>query len=223
MNVDGDDEAAGPGRRIDSPDPRRPDDEDPDSVTLPWAERADRELRDIAATGTISFLLVLAVVSLLRAAVGTPGNQLGAAAFSFALAAAGLFIWYGPMGGVGARASVDTDGLWIRHLGWRLWPTDIRIELSPAKHLPAAEIGQVELVVGQRRRELWRKAVALQYNGRRIGWTRTNLDRHTEVAVMIRQRGERSRPWWLLKCHQCRELVTALELARSEATSASAD
>lgn len=199
-------------------------DKDPDPMTLPWTEQAERELRDIAATGAIVLLLAIAVANVIEAIRGEPGNHAGAAAFGFVLAAVGLFIWYGPMGGVGAMASVDADGLWVRHRGWRLWPTDICLELSPVKHLPADEIGEVELVVGGRRRELWRKAVALNLNGRRIGWTRTNLDRDSQEAVVIEQRGGSGRrPWWMLKCHQCRELVAALELARSQASSAQAE
>ncbi len=205
-------EAAGDSDADDRTEPPRP------SVSLPWAETADRELRDFVCTATIVFLLALALASALRALQGAEGNQWGAAAFSLALAAVGWLSWYGPMAGVGARASVDGDGLWVRHIGWTLWPTDLRIELSPVKHLPATQIGQVEVVEGKRRRELWRRAVALDYNGRRIGWTTTNLDHHTDVAVLVEQVDPASgRPWWLIKCHQPEELVAALQLARDQA------
>lgn len=195
---------------------RRPlEEQDVDGVTLPWSERGDREFKDIFASATIVLLLSLAVVGLFNAARGEPGAQLGSAVFALVLATVAMLSWYGPFGSVGARVSVDQQGLWIRHQGWTLWPTGTRIEMLVPRHLPATEIGIVVAVSEDGRRKMWRKSMPLRYDGKRLGWTRVTVDKETTDAVLIEQRkSDLARPWWLVKCRQHDELVRALELAR---------
>lgn len=191
--------------------------QDVEAVTLPWSEEGDREFKDIFASATIVLLLALAAVGLFNAARGEPGAQLGSAVFALALAAVAMLSWYGPFGSVGARVSVDQRGLWIRHEGWTLWPSGVRIELLVPRHLPAAEIGIVKAVTEDGRRKMWRKSMALRYDGKRLGWTRITVDKESTEAVLIEQRNPAlARPWWLVKCRQRDELVRALELAKTD-------
>lgn len=212
MNGDGEEAEARPGSRQ---DPREP--QDVAAVTLPWSERGEREFKDIFASTTVLLLVALAVVGLFNAARGAPGAQLGSALFAIALTAVAMLSWYGPFGSVGARVSVDRRGLWIRHQGWTLWPTGARVELLVPRHLPASEIGLVKAVSEDGRRKMWRKSMALRYNGKRLGWTRITVDKESTEAVLIEQRNPAlARPWWLIKCRQRDELVRALELARTD-------
>ncbi len=189
---------------------------DVEAVTLPWSEQGEREFKDIFASATVVLLLALAVVGLFNAAQGEPGGQLGSAVFALALAAVAMLSWYGPFGSVGARVSVDRHGLWIRHRGWTLWPSGARVELLVPRHLPASEIGIVKAVSEDRRGKMWRKSMALRYEGKRLGWTRITVDKESIDAVLIEQRNtELKRPWWLVKCRQRDELVRALELAKT--------
>jgi hypothetical protein len=184
-------------------------------VTLPWQEHGDREFKDIFATGVLALLLAVAVVGFYNALRGEPGSQLASGIAALVLAVLGYLVWYGPWGGIGARVSVDHDGLWVRHWGWRLWPGDTEFAMSFPKHLPADQIGEVKLVSEKSRSQMWRKSMALRYEGRSLGWTRNNVHRETREAVLIEQIGsDLRRPWWLLRCRQCSELVEALELAR---------
>ena len=183
-------------------------------VTLPWQEAGDREFKDIFASGLIVVLLAMSVVGFVNAYQGDAGNQLGSGILALALAAIGAFAWYGPFGGgVGARVSVDEEGLWVRHWGWRL-PNGKRIEFSKPKHLPAAEIGEIELLHEEARSRLWRQTMSLRFEGKLIGWSHNNVDREARYAVLIEQTGDLKRPWWLLRCRQCPELIEALKLAR---------
>jgi len=185
-------------------------------VTLPWQESGDRDLKDVFATATVVVLLILGTIALINGARGTAGNQLGGAVLALTLAAIGLFSWYGPFAGIGARISVDADGMWVRHRGWRLWPTDTTIQLSIPRHLPVSELGSVRVVDEEKAGKLRRQTMALRYEGRRLGWTRTIVDRDTHRAILIEQTGRRRRrPWWLLKCNQADELVEALALAQN--------
>jgi hypothetical protein len=188
----------------------------PAPVSLPWIEPGYREFKDIFATGAVALLLLASLVGLVRAAVGTPGNQLGGALLALTMAVVAALIWYGPTGWVGARITVDHDGLWVRHWGWQIGSR--RIELSPAKHLPARQIGRAEIVKEDARSRIWRRSMSLQYRGRLLGWTRTNVGRDTTEAVLIEQTGAGlDRPWWLLRCQACPELIEALDLARRAA------
>lgn len=198
-------------------DARGVEPQDVDAVTLPWSERGEREFKDMFASGTIALLLAMSVVGFANAVRSVPGPQLGSGLFALALAVVAVLSWYGPFGSVGARVSVDHRGLWIRHQGWSLGPGGTRIELMIPRHLPASEIGQVETVSENGRRKMWSKSMALRYEGKRLGWTRTTVDKETVDAVLIEQLdpGLR-RPWWLVKCRQHDELVRALELARSD-------
>ena len=195
-------------------------DESTEPVILPWHEPGERETKDIVATAVIALLLALAAVGFFNAARGVPGSQLGSAVMALLLAVVAVLSWYGPFGTVGLRTSVDHNGLHVRHQGWRLPGSDLRIELSTRRHLPAHQIGAVELVTEEKRRRMWTKSMALGYGGRRQGWTRTTVDRETTEAVFIEQVGAGlRRPWWLLRCNDCAGLVSALELARTQATS----
>lgn len=200
------------------PDANHDDREAPDlqAVTLPWSEEGEREIKDIFASSTIAVLLALSVVGFFNAVRGEAGAQLGSALFALILATIAMLSWYGPFGSVGSRVSVDHRGLWIRHQGWTLWPTDARIELLIPRHLPASEIGTIKAVSEDGRRKMWSKSMALRYEGKRLGWTRTTVDKESIEAVLIEQRNSGlRRPWWLIKCRQRDELVRALELARS--------
>ena len=195
-------------------DPRT--DHDVEAVTLPWSEQVDREFKDIFASSTIVLLLALAAVGFFNALRGEPGAHLGSAVFALTLAVVATLSWYGPFGSIGSRVSVDHRGLWIRHQGWTLRPTGTRIELLVPRHLPASEIGTVKVVSEDARRKMWSKSMALRYEGKRLGWTRTTIDKESVEAVLIEQRNpELKRPWWLVKCRRPDELVRALELAKS--------
>ena len=199
-----------------APRDRAEEEQDVGAVTLPWEERGDREFKDFAATGVIALLLAMSAVGFYNATRGAPGAQLASALFALALVVLAVLSWYGPLGSVGSRVSVDQEGLWIRHRGWTVWPSETRIELLVPRHLPATQIGSIEPVSEERRRKMWTKSMALQYQGRRLGWTRTTVDKETVDAVLIEQLdpGLR-RPWWLIKCRQRDELVRALELAKA--------
>ncbi|MDH3300127.1 MAG: hypothetical protein OES24_06435 [Acidimicrobiia bacterium] len=187
-----------------------------EAVTLPWSEQGEREFKDLFASATIALLLALSAVGFWNAIRGEAGAQLASALFALVLATVAVLSWYGPFGSVGARVSVDHRGLWIRHQGWTLWPTGTRIELLVPRHLPASEIGIVEAVSEDGRRKMWSKSMALRYRGKRLGWTRTTIDKESTDAVLIEQRNpDLKRPWWLIKCRQHDELVRALEMART--------
>ncbi len=189
---------------------------DVEVVTLPWSESGEREWKDALTSGTIAVLLVLAVVGFFNAARGQSGAHLGSALFAIVLVGIAMVSWYGPFGSVGSRVSVDQSGLWIRHDGWTLWPTGTRIELLVPRHLPASQIGTVEAVSEDGRKKIWRKSMALRYEGRRLGWTRTTVNKETVDAVLIEQLDPGlKRPWWLIRCRQSDELIRALELAKT--------
>ena len=187
-----------------------------DHVTLPWIEPGYREFKDIFASTAVVALVILSVVALIRSLGDAAGNQLAGAIAAFTMALVAAIIWYGPTGWVGARITVDHDGLWVRHWGWQLGSR--RIEFSRPKHLPAHQLGEARIVTESGRSKMWRRSMSLQYEGKQLGWTRTNITRDTTEAVLIEQVGAGlDRPWWLLRCQACSELVEAVEICRKSA------
>ena len=195
--------------------------DDGTAVSLPWIEPGYREFKDIFASAVVLVLLVVSVVGFINAWRGLPGSQLAGAIVALLMTIVTATIWYGPTGGVGARITVDSDGLWVRHWGWNLGSR--RIEFSIPKHLPAEQLGVAKLVTEERRSRMWRRSMSLIYDGKPLGWTRNNVVRDTTEAVLIEQTGtDLDRPWWLLRCQSCPELIEALELCRQQRTQSTA-
>lgn len=194
--------------------PDRPSSEQPsEPVSLPWIEPGYREFKDIFASGAIAVLLVVAAVNLVQAVSGGTSGQLSGGLIALVLAVIAAAIWYGPTGWVGTRVTVDEQGLWVRHWGWSIGSK--RLEFSIPKHLPAHQLGEAMVVTEEKRKQMWRRSMSLDYRGKLLGWTRVNVNRDTTEAVMVEQADAGlKRPWWLLKCQACPELVEAIELCR---------
>ena len=117
-------------------------------------------------------------------------------AFAVAAGVVALYagLWQTPIVGEGKRIRVDATGLY-----------------AARKHLPAANIGSIEVVTEE---ELLGAAWGNAVGERRVSRTHQFTSGTKKPGVLIRDLGRDRRPYWLIESPEPAELATALQLAK---------